>query len=67
MLVLLGVLVVSAKRVAQERLGDDGRFQRVFRALPIVSAAVIMVMGLWLCRESLSPPPPPPIHAPAQP
>jgi nickel/cobalt transporter (NicO) family protein len=66
-LVLLGVVVVSAKRVAQERLGDDGRFQRVFRALPIISAAVIMVMGLWLCRESLSPPSPPPVHAPSQP
>jgi ABC-type nickel/cobalt efflux system permease component RcnA len=67
-LVLVGIVVVSAKRVAQDRLGKDGRFERVFRALPILSAAVIMVMGLWLCRESLSPAPsPPPVHAPARP
>jgi ABC-type nickel/cobalt efflux system permease component RcnA len=67
-LVLVGIAVVSAKRVAQDRLGKDGRFERVFRALPIVSAAVIMVMGLWLCRESLSPaPPPPPVRAPSRP
>jgi nickel/cobalt exporter len=67
-LVLVGIVVVSAKRVAQDRLGKDGRFERVFRALPIVSAAVIMVMGLWLCRESLSPAPaPPPVQAPSRP
>jgi ABC-type nickel/cobalt efflux system permease component RcnA len=67
-LVLLGVLVVSAKRVAQQRLGEDSRFQRVFRALPIVSAAVIMLMGLWLSRESLAQPPtPPPVQVPSRP
>jgi nickel/cobalt exporter len=57
-LIVLGMLVVSAKGLAEARLGR-GRFRQVFRILPILSAVVVIGMGLWLCRESLSLQPPP--------
>jgi ABC-type nickel/cobalt efflux system permease component RcnA len=48
-LVALGVAVVQARKVADLRWGESERFRRVVRALPLVSAALITVMGLWLC------------------
>jgi nickel/cobalt exporter len=47
-LVGLGIAVVSAGHVARSTLGDDERLQKVARLLPIVSAAVITALGLFL-------------------
>jgi ABC-type nickel/cobalt efflux system permease component RcnA len=48
-LVLIGVLVVQVPHFARSRWGQG----RLVRALPIVSAAVVTVMGLWLCYEGV--------------
>jgi nickel/cobalt exporter len=48
-LVAIGVLVVKAKRVAGSRWAES----RAFKALPIVSAALVTAVGLWLCFHSL--------------
>jgi ABC-type nickel/cobalt efflux system permease component RcnA len=48
-LVLIGVLVVKAKGLAGARWDRS----RVFRALPIVSAALVTCLGLWLCYDSV--------------
>jgi ABC-type nickel/cobalt efflux system permease component RcnA len=59
-LIALGVSVVHARNWAGARWG--GQFRRVVRALPLASAALITVMGLWLCYDSFHPdaePPPP--------
>ncbi len=66
-LILIGILVVTAKGYAQARLGNDARLRRVFRALPIASAVAVIVLGLWLCRDSLpswTAPPAPAASAP---
>lgn len=47
-LVLLGIVVVRAGEAARARFGEGERFQKLVRALPIVSAAVIMMLGLFL-------------------
>jgi ABC-type nickel/cobalt efflux system permease component RcnA len=47
-LVALGVAVVRAGEAARARLGDKERFQKLINALPILSAAVITVLGLVL-------------------
>lgn len=51
-LVALGLLVVGARGLAGDRLESEG-MQRALRALPVVSALVIIVLGLWLCFESV--------------
>jgi hypothetical protein len=51
-LIALGMIVVWTKGIAQSRLGESQRWRRVFSALPIVSAAAVMVLGLWLCVAS---------------
>jgi ABC-type nickel/cobalt efflux system permease component RcnA len=48
-LVLIGILVVQVPRFAQSRLG----YGKIVRALPIVSAVVVTLMGLWLCYEGV--------------
>src|SRR5262245_34057221 len=48
-LVAVGVAVVKLKGFGASRWGDG----RVIRALPLVSAVAITVMGLWICRDSL--------------
>ena len=53
-LVAIGVVVVLAKNRLGRRWGDS----RIWKALPILSAAVLVVMGLWLCRDSLLTPGP---------
>jgi ABC-type nickel/cobalt efflux system permease component RcnA len=53
-LVTIGVVVVLAKN----RLGRHWGDSRLWKALPILSAAVLVVMGLWLCRDSLLTPGP---------
>jgi ABC-type nickel/cobalt efflux system permease component RcnA len=48
-LVVIGVLVVKAKGFAGTRWGES----RLFRILPVVSAILVLVLGLWLCYDSL--------------
>jgi ABC-type nickel/cobalt efflux system permease component RcnA len=51
-LVAIGVGVVYAHGAGGARWSES----RLWRALPIVSAAVLIVLGLWLCRDGLTPP-----------
>jgi nickel/cobalt exporter len=48
-LVVVGLLVVQSKGFAGGRWGES----RLFQALPLASAAVITVLGLWLSYDSL--------------
>jgi ABC-type nickel/cobalt efflux system permease component RcnA len=48
-LVLIGVLVVKIRGFGSSRMGE-GRF---VRSLPIISAIIVTLLGLWLCFESL--------------
>ncbi|MFO0799283.1 MAG: hypothetical protein U0804_17590 [Gemmataceae bacterium] len=48
-LVLLGVSVVYAHRAGAVRFAES----RWFQVLPMVSAALLLGIGLWLCREGL--------------
>lgn len=48
-LVVIGVLVVQAPRFAESRFGRG----RWLRALPIASAIVVTLMGIWLCFEAV--------------
>jgi ABC-type nickel/cobalt efflux system permease component RcnA len=48
-LVAIGIAVVYAKGFAGSRWGES----RLFKALPIISAAIVFVLGLWLCYDSL--------------
>jgi cytochrome c biogenesis protein CcdA len=51
-LVLIGVAVVYAQgRLGGTRWADS----RIWRLLPVASAAVLLVLGLWLCHDSLTP------------
>jgi ABC-type nickel/cobalt efflux system permease component RcnA len=48
-LVLVGVLVVQVPHFARSRWGNG----RVVRALPIISAVLVTLMGVWLCYEGV--------------
>lgn len=48
-LVLLGVSVVYAHRAGAVRFAES----RWFKFLPVVSAGLLLGIGLWLCREGL--------------
>jgi ABC-type nickel/cobalt efflux system permease component RcnA len=48
-LVLLGVSVVYAHRAGAARFAES----RWFQVLPMVSAALLLGTGLWLCREGV--------------
>jgi nickel/cobalt transporter (NicO) family protein len=48
-LVLLGIAVVLAHRAGGKKFGEQKWFQR----LPILSAALLAIMGLWLAREGV--------------
>jgi ABC-type nickel/cobalt efflux system permease component RcnA len=50
-LVLIGVAVVYA----QSRIGGRWSDSHLWRVLPVASAAFLLVMGLWLCHDSLTP------------
>jgi ABC-type nickel/cobalt efflux system permease component RcnA len=54
-LVALGLLVVGAGAGARARWGDDPRFDRVVRVLPIASAVAIVVIGLIMTFNSVRP------------
>ncbi|HTU16526.1 MAG TPA: hypothetical protein VMG10_00560 [Gemmataceae bacterium] len=62
-LVALGVSVVWARSWAVARWGGGERMGKVVRALPLVSAAVITALGLWLCYDSLHSETPPATHS----
>ena len=49
-LVAIGIVVVKAKGAVGRHWGES----RAFKALPIVSAALVTGVGLWLCYHSLS-------------
>jgi ABC-type nickel/cobalt efflux system permease component RcnA len=49
-LVLLGVAVVTAHRAGFGRFGES----RWFKALPVVSAVVLVGIGGWLCRGAIA-------------
>jgi ABC-type nickel/cobalt efflux system permease component RcnA len=48
-LIAIGILVVRVKGIAGVHWGES----RFFRSLPISSAAVVTVLGLWLCYDSV--------------
>jgi ABC-type nickel/cobalt efflux system permease component RcnA len=48
-LVMIGILVVRVKGFAGSRWGES----RIFRALPVLSAALVTGLGLWLCYDSV--------------
>lgn len=48
-LVMLGVGVVYAHRAGAARFSES----RWFQVLPMVSAALLLAIGLWLCREGI--------------
>jgi ABC-type nickel/cobalt efflux system permease component RcnA len=50
-LVLIGISVVFA----QGRIGARWSDNCIWRMLPVASAIFLVVMGLWLCRDSLTP------------
>jgi ABC-type nickel/cobalt efflux system permease component RcnA len=50
-LVALGLIVVKIAKAGRSRFAES----RWVQALPIISAVLIMVIGIWLCRDSLRP------------
>jgi ABC-type nickel/cobalt efflux system permease component RcnA len=52
-LVALGVGVVLARKAVDARWGETPGMRRVARALPLLSAALIAGMGLWLCYSAV--------------
>ncbi len=48
-LVVIGVLIVQVPKVIETRFGSG----RVLHALPIVSAILVTLMGLWVCYEGV--------------
>ena len=52
-LVSLGIVVVLGRKFAGARPGWGHRFRGVSKVLPLITAVLIMVIGLWLCYESL--------------
>lgn len=53
-LVAIGLAVVYAKGVAGARWSES----RVWKALPLISASALILLGLMLCRDSLNMPTP---------
>jgi ABC-type nickel/cobalt efflux system permease component RcnA len=51
-LIVIGILVVRLKGVAASRW----EARRSFRALPVISAATVTLLGLWLCYDSIHQP-----------
>jgi ABC-type nickel/cobalt efflux system permease component RcnA len=54
-LILIGVGVVYTRDWAGGRWGESPAARRLARALPLASAVLITVMGLWLCYDSTHP------------
>lgn len=62
-LVGLGIGVVWTRDWAAARWGGGERMKKIASVLPLVSAAVLTALGLWLCYDSLHSEPPPEVHA----
>ena len=54
-LILIGIGIVYIKGFATSRRGTG----RIVQALPLVSAVLVMGMGIWLCYDSMHLPPSP--------
>jgi cytochrome c biogenesis protein CcdA len=52
-LVLIGLSVVWGSRAGAGRFRDRGWFHTVSRWLPVVGAASVVVIGLWLVKINL--------------
>jgi ABC-type nickel/cobalt efflux system permease component RcnA len=50
-LIAIGIGVVYLKGFASSKFGESW----LVRSLPIISAALVMLMGLWLCYDSVRP------------
>ena len=55
LLIIIGIGVVHARKLAVRRWGEGPGFRRLVRALPILSAILITAIGLWLCFDSVRP------------
>jgi ABC-type nickel/cobalt efflux system permease component RcnA len=51
----LGIGVVHARNFASHRFQQGKHVRRFFRALPLLSAIAITLVGLWLCYDGLHP------------
>ena len=51
-LVALGIVVVKSRDAIQKRTGDTDSFERWTGRIAILSALIIVVMGLWLCAKA---------------
>jgi ABC-type nickel/cobalt efflux system permease component RcnA len=52
-LVALGISVVWARRWVVDRVGEGDRLRSVMRLLPLASAALVTVIGLWMCYDGV--------------
>ncbi len=52
-LIALGIGVVYARNLAESRWGSSRNFEKVVRVLPLLSAVLLTVMGLWLSYASI--------------
>lgn len=52
-LIAIGIGVVCARNVADARWGRTERLAPLLKALPLISAVVVMLLGLWLCYDSI--------------
>ena len=52
-LVAIGLGVVCSRRFSIAVWGDSRRLQRLLRVLPLVSAVVVIVLGLWMCYDGV--------------
>jgi ABC-type nickel/cobalt efflux system permease component RcnA len=48
-LVAIGVLIVHVPKFAQSKLGAG----RIVQAVPVISAILVTLMGIWLCYEAV--------------
>jgi len=51
-LVALGIVVVKSRDAIQKRTGDTDSFERWTGRIAILSALIIVVMGIWLCAKA---------------
>ena len=54
-LVVLGLVVVGAARIARLAAPSSNWLSALVRPLPVLSALVVTLMGLWLCYGALNP------------
>jgi ABC-type nickel/cobalt efflux system permease component RcnA len=48
----LGIVVVKSRDAIQKRTGDTDSFERWTGRIAILSALIIVVMGIWLCAKA---------------